>query len=298
MNEHKQFIFIFSIGLGNLAWSGDQISALLERAANPAEREELRGWMERCKVGGFLDITNGFAVCVGMDPAANGKPPAYFADEGHGLTDKSKAAFLQHRRDLGPVERIEARLGDDGFTHEVTVIGENGNQLGLTGFAVGSGSGATGFAGFKWLLEMTGVKYDPDEVARVNLEKVAFVTYKSMRQTASGLILDVLGTPETVMLEAEVRVRQANGELLKLKYPQEGGIDFFTDADEMVDLVLQDMEIRGIEWTADPRISIRYKPDQRIEGQNAYNESLRTGQSKRIGWNYEPDKVHRPVAAD
>lgn len=284
-NENKQFVFIFSLGGNKLEWSGDQISALLERATGPDERERLRKWMENCKVGGFLILSGGATMCVGADPAMNGSPPHYFTDEGHGITEKSKAAFLRHRKDIGPVDRVEARLGSDGLTHEVTVIGKNGSQIGLTGFGVGRDSGGTGFVGFKWLLDMCGVRYDAEEVARVNLEEVS-VAYESMRQTASGLIIESMGSPESPVLEAEVRVDQSNGKMLRLMWPLEGEVDFFTDADEMVDLVLQDMKIRGIEWTADPRISIRYRPDRNFEGKRAYIESLRVDQAKRIGWNY------------
>lgn len=270
-NALKTFVFIFSHG-GRMGWSGDTIGALLERAS-PIEREGLRNWMERCKPGWHYELDRGTAVCSGYNEQA--KAIQCFEDEGHGVTVKSKRAFLEYRRDIGAVQEVRVSW-DEGC--KTVVIGENGNQLHLSGFGVGYGED---FAGLIWLLKMCGVKYDMETVR--NVEKTKEVIFPKMYQTSEGISLTPYGEIDPYW-KAKVHIDRANGETIQARFPDDDTRhNLFSDLSQLIDIIIDEMKLRGVKWTADPRLhNSRAMNLPELAAWNKISEK----ESARIGWNF------------
>jgi len=289
MNKHKTFAFVFIGGVASnrLEWSGDSIKALLERAVEP-EREKLREWMERCKPGGFLILSGGCAICTSMEVDVEG--PTYLIDMGYGVTDVSKKFFLEYRHTVYPVAQVTISwAGENGMETRTSVIGADGSTIELSGFGIGKHGGSTGFAGLIWLLDQCGIDYDRETLSKLDTYLHGSTTLYPMQQSATQLLIWTYGRnlmDQINLWMASVVVERANGQPIKLEYPfdhAEGGLPC-EDIEELIDLVLYDVRVRGIEWTADPRILFDNETVPDVpDGWDVVGRL----QSERIGWKYD-----------
>lgn len=281
-NEQKTFAYV----LGNkLEWSGDTIKVLLNRAS-PDGREGLRKWMERCKPGWFYFIHrhNGMAICTGY--AEDAKPLMSFSDEGHGIARKSKDAFLRRRHEISPVQEVKVSWEAGAVDTETLVIGKNGNTLTLSGFALGySGEG---FVGLCWLLDMCGMNYNRDVVRIINVSEAKELVFHKISQSANGIEMRYFGrNPEDRIWEATVRVDRENAESINVILPELDATteNLFRDPAELIDIIISEMKLRGVAWTADPHI-VNNSPD--IAANGAEWNKIMEKESARIGWNFTP----------
>ncbi len=275
MNQHKTFAFVFNLG-SKLDWSGDDIAHLLERASDVDEREKLRSWMERCKPGGFLILLGGCAICTGMEV---GLPTlTHIDDDGHGVTEKSKNVFLENRHLVYPIQQITINWNGEMVATETQVHGADGSIITLSGFGIGYQG--EGFRGMIWLLDQCGIDYDKSVLSRMDMHSPGSLTLYPLEQSTNLLKVWAWGD----QWEAEVRVDRSSGEPLILKYPPDSGM-LYDDLTELIDLVLYDCKVRGIEWTADPRLVYNIEQTEKPE---TWNEILKE-QSERIPWNYDYD---------
>ncbi len=238
--------------------------------------------MERCEPGWFYRIQadNGLAICTGY--AEDAKPLLNLADEGHGITRKSKGAFLKHRREIGPVQEVHVSWDEGCIDTETVVIGKNGNQITLSGFGVGYRG--EGFVGLIWLLDLCGVAYNKDDVARIDVEKFTSVSFQSMYQTANTVYLTKIGERHPTW-SANIFVSRQYGEQLSVHIPDEQAVNLIDDPGELIDIVLAEIALRGIKWTADPHIS---NNDASIAADGAEWNKIMEIESARIGWNFTP----------
>jgi len=272
MNQHKTFAFIFSLGGNKLEWSGDGIKALLERATSH-ERENLRNWMERCKPGRFLILSGGCALCTGMEE--NLPTLVNVDDDGHGVTRKSKEVFLENRHLVYPIQQVTIIWNGEMVSTDTQVQGADGSIISLSGFGIGYNG--EGFSGMIWLLEQCGIDYDKEMLSRMDMHSPGSLTLYPLEQNASKIWLWAWGK----QWEAKVIVERSNGEPLILHYPPDQGM-LYDDLPELIDLIIYDCQIRGIDWTADPRLV--YNSEQ-TEIPSDWDE-VRAQQSERIEWNY------------
>ncbi len=281
-NALKTFVFIFDVG-NKLAWSGDELAVLIDRAT-PNELEGLRNWMERCEPGWIYALVAGIVVCSGFDEEA--KSIQYFEDDGHGLVGKSKGAFLTHREDVGPVQEVNVSW-DENDT-QTLVIGKNGNVLALSGFGVGF-HGEEESEGLIWLLDMCGVGYNKEDVTTINVDKFRSVSFQSMYQTATGIdITSLRGHPNLWSAKIEVQCEFGNPLDILITEKDRNGEDVqtgrilrhnvvFSELDKLIDRMLLEASLRGITWTADPR----------LKHTHYFPIDILSHESDRIGWNYK-----------
>lgn len=284
MNQFKTFAFIFSTGGNKLEWSGDDIKALLERAVVP-EREKLREWMERCKPGSFLMLSTGCAFCTGME--ANVEGPTHLLDGAYRQADASKAFFLEHRHTVFPIAQVTISWDDD-LPVRTSVISADGSTIDLSGFGIGSGAGGEGVTGLIWLLDQCGIDYNRGNLVTLSTSRPGSLTLYPMQQSATELLVWTyshnLEELPTLWL-ASVEVERANGQPIKLEYPP-SDVDglLYDDITELIDIVIYDCRVRGIEWTADPRILFN---DKIVEIVPEGWQLICHEQSERIGWKHD-----------
>jgi len=272
MNQHKTFAFVFSIGMTQKwQWSGDEIKALLERATAP-EREELRGWMERCKPGGFLILAGGCAICTGMEEDL--QTLTYIDDDGSGETRKSERVFQENRHLVYPIQQVTISWDGEMVQTETQVHGADGSIISLSGFGIGFQG--TGFTGMTWLLDQCGISYDKEMLARMDIHSPGALTLYPLEQSATLLEVWAWGD----QWEGRVQVQRSNGKPLELRYPLDRGM-LYDDLTELIDILLYDCKVRGIEWTADPRLTYNIMETEIPEGWMEISKQ----QSERIGWN-------------
>lgn len=271
MNKHKTFAFLFISG-STLQWSGDSIKALLERAV-PPEREELRNWMERCKPGGFLILSGGCAMCTGMEEGL--KTLTNIDDEGRGITRKSKEVFLENRHFVYPIQQVTINWDGEMVATETQIHGADGSIISLSGFGIGYRGES--FRGMIWLLDQCGIDYDHNILFQMDMHSAGSLTLYPLEQSANLLKVWAWGD----QWEGEIRVDRSNGEPVTVNYPQDRGM-LYDDLAELIDLILYDCRIRGIEWSADPRLIYNREQTEPPDNWKRINKE----QAERIGWNY------------
>lgn len=290
-NESKIFVTIQPSTEGGLEWLEHDVGMLIEKAINYIEREKIRRWMENCKPGGFLMLNHDteIVMCHGFQPEIIASPD-YFADEGHRTTSESKTAFLRHRKEIGPVDRVEVRWEEGPIDCNTLVIGKNGNQMGLTGFAVGYEG--EGFIGMTWLLDMCGMDYDKVELSNLNTYTQKEVVFTSNPRFASTIGLSRHDYVDPPIWSADVEVMSLGGEYYNIftypnnAYPGGDRLNPQPDIDNVVDFMLSEMELRGVQWSNEPRITVNIEGllnNSELKGQA---KMVVVSQSERIGWNY------------